>query len=78
MNVTGPKGGIARWVDLTFDSAIGTRFERLYSQDAQIETERGWLEVLEGRIENRARFINPVSDVYMDNVTTVVEARTFS
>jgi hypothetical protein len=74
MNVTGPKGGVARWVDLTFDSWIGTRFERLYSQDARIETERGWLEVLDGRIENRARFINPVSDVYMDNVTTVVEA----
>ncbi|MDP3454658.1 leukotoxin LktA family filamentous adhesin, partial [Methyloversatilis sp.] len=42
MNVTGPRGGMARWVDLTFDSPIGTRFERLYSQDARIETERGW------------------------------------
>jgi filamentous hemagglutinin family protein len=73
MNVTGPGGGMARWVDLTFDSPIGTRFERLYSQDARIETERGWLEVLDGRIDNQARFINPQSNVYMDNVTTVIE-----
>ena len=27
----------------------------------------------QGRIENRARFINPVSNIYMDNLTTVVE-----
>ncbi|MCQ9380143.1 hypothetical protein [Methyloversatilis sp. XJ19-49] len=73
MNVTGPGGGMARWVDLTFDSPIGTRFERLYSQDARIETERGWLEVLDGRIDNQARFINPQSNVYMDNATTVIE-----
>ncbi|MCQ9378541.1 leukotoxin LktA family filamentous adhesin [Methyloversatilis sp. XJ19-49] len=73
MNVTGPGGGMARWVDLTFDSPIGTRFERLYSQDARIETERGWLEVLDGRIDNQARFINPLSNVYMDNATTVIE-----
>lgn len=64
---------MARWVDLTFDSPIGTRFERLYSQDARIETERGWLEVLDGRIDNQARFINPQSNVYMDNATTVIE-----
>ncbi|WP_439538023.1 beta strand repeat-containing protein [Methyloversatilis sp.] len=73
MNVTGPQGGMARWVDLTFDSPIGTRFERLYSQDARIETERGWLEVLDGRIDNQARFINPQSTVYMDNATTVIQ-----
>jgi filamentous hemagglutinin family protein len=73
MNVTGPQGGMARWVDLTFDSPIGTRFERLYSQDARIETERGWLEVLDGRIDNQARFINPQSNVYMDNATTVIQ-----
>ncbi|OYW21223.1 MAG: hypothetical protein B7Z52_01160, partial [Burkholderiales bacterium 12-64-5] len=73
MNVTGPRGGMARRVDLTFDSPIGTRFERLYSRDARIETERGWLEVLDGRIDNQARFINPQSTVYMDNVTTVIE-----
>ena len=73
MKVTGPKGSTARLIDLTFDSPIGTRLDQLYSQDARIEMERGWLEVLDGRIENQARFINPQSTVFMDNASTVIQ-----
>ncbi len=73
MNVVGPNGTSARWVDLTFNSAVGTRFERLYSRDARIVAETGWLDVLDGRIENQARFINPLSTVFMDNASTVIQ-----
>ncbi len=34
--------------------------------------DRGWLQIDQGRVGNRARFINPVSNIYMDNLTTVV------
>ncbi|MDY0056584.1 MAG: leukotoxin LktA family filamentous adhesin [Methyloversatilis sp.] len=74
MRATG-RGGVqpARWLDLTFNSAVGVRFDRFSALDAEVTTERGFLRIDQGRIENRARFINPVSNVYMDNLTTVVE-----
>jgi filamentous hemagglutinin family protein len=74
MRATG-RGGVqpARWLDLTFNSAVGVRFDRFSAMDAEVTMERGFLRIDQGRIENRARFINPVSNVYMDNLTTVVQ-----
>lgn len=73
MRAVGRGGVPARWVDLTINSEIGVRFDRFSALDAELTMERGFLRIDQGRIENRARFINPVSNVYMDNLTTVVE-----
>jgi filamentous hemagglutinin family protein len=73
MRAVGRGGVPARWVDLTINSEIGVRFDRLSALDAELTMERGFLRIDQGRIENRARFINPVSNIYMDNLTTVVE-----
>ncbi|MCR6666707.1 MAG: leukotoxin LktA family filamentous adhesin [Methyloversatilis sp.] len=73
MRAVGRGGVPARWVDLTINSEIGVRFDRFSALDAEVTMERGFLRIDQGRIENRARFINPVSNIYMDNLTTVVE-----
>lgn len=73
MRAVGRGGVPARWVDLTINSEVGVRFDRFSALDAEVTMERGFLRIDQGRIENRARFINPVSNVYMDNLTTVVE-----
>ena len=72
MRAVGRGGVPARWVDLTINSEIGVRFDRFSALDAEVTMERGFLRIDQGRIENRARFINPVSNIYMDNLTTVV------
>lgn len=73
MRAVGRGGVPARWVDLTINSEVGVRFDRFSALDAEVTMERGFLRIDQGRIENRARFINPVSNIYMDNLTTVVE-----
>lgn len=73
MRAVGRGGAPARWFDLTFNSEIGVRFDRFNALDAEVTMERGFLRIDQGRIENRARFVNPVSNIYMDNLTTVVE-----
>jgi filamentous hemagglutinin family protein len=72
MRATGRNGAPATWVNLAINSAVGVHFDRFDALDAKVHMERGWLRIDEGRIGNRARFSNPVTDVYMDNLTTVV------
>lgn len=73
MRAVGRGGAPATWVDLDIDSEVGVRFDRFDVLDADIRMLDGWLRIDQGRVQNRAWFSNPVTTVYMDNLTTVVQ-----
>ncbi|WP_018410451.1 leukotoxin LktA family filamentous adhesin [Methyloversatilis thermotolerans] len=73
MRAVGRNGAPARLVDLEIDSEVGVRFDRFDVLDAEVSMEGGYLQIDQGRVENRALFSNPFTLVYMDNNSTVGE-----